>query len=103
MLGDRSTKTVTFATDLHPGWNDKANATVKETQKKVQEAHIEISAGGLEDSDIEGPNPFLGTQDSESHEVITMEKAMAARKKNAIPLVIMRYVIGKFFSLSYIS
>ena len=81
MLGDRSTKTVTFATGLHPGWNDKANATVKETQKKVQEAHIEISAGGLEDSDIKGPNPFLGAQDSESHEVITMEKELSDGSK----------------------
>jgi hypothetical protein len=59
--GDRSTKTVSFATGLRPGWNAKsADATVnlKEPQKKLRQAHVEILAGGLEDSDIEGPNPF---------------------------------------------
>ena len=55
---DRSTKTVSFATGLRPGWDAKADATVKEPPKKLRRTHIEISAGGLEDSDIEGSNPF---------------------------------------------
>ncbi|KIM39261.1 hypothetical protein M413DRAFT_29440 [Hebeloma cylindrosporum] len=45
-------KTVTFASGLRPDWN----TMIKEPVKK--QTRVEISAGGLEDSDAEAVNPF---------------------------------------------
>jgi len=48
-------KKVMFASGLRPDWNSGGHA-VKETPKK--HTHVQISAGGLEDSNIEAVNPF---------------------------------------------
>jgi hypothetical protein len=45
-------KQVTFASGLRPDWNKKN----KEHPKK--QTHVQISAGGLTDSDTEDVNPF---------------------------------------------
>lgn len=60
-------KKVTFASGLVPDWNSKGNAA-KETLKK--RTHVQISAGGLEDSDAEADNPFHNFKDrSKAHSI----------------------------------
>lgn len=49
------TKKVTVASGLLPDWNSRGDA-VKESPKK--RTNVQISAGGLEDSDAEAVNPF---------------------------------------------
>ena len=49
-------KKVKFASGLLPDGNSAGHAAVKETLKK--QTHVQISAGGLEDSDAEAVNPF---------------------------------------------
>jgi hypothetical protein len=52
---DRSTKNkVTFASGLRPDWN--SGGDVVERRKK--QTHVQISVGGLGDSDAEAVNPF---------------------------------------------
>ena len=93
----RSTKTVSFATGLRPGWNSKADATIKEPLRKLQQTHVEISAGGLEDSDIEGPNPFPLVPQV-SRKVIT-ERELTDGSKIARRDVSWRNDVRIFFSL----
>lgn len=52
---NRKAKKVTFASGLVPDWDSEGHA-VKESLKKW--THVQISAGGLEDSDAEAVNPF---------------------------------------------
>jgi len=48
-------RTITLASGLLPDWN-KAPEPTKATWKK--RSHVEVTAGGLEDSDADAVNPF---------------------------------------------
>ena len=47
---------VTFASGLRPDWNSGPGDVNKENHKK--QTHVQISVGGLGDSDAEAVNPF---------------------------------------------
>ena len=52
---DRTSKKANFASGLLPEWNSEASS-IKEPVKN--QTHVQISAGGLNDSDAEAVNPF---------------------------------------------
>jgi len=52
MMCDRTTKMDTVAYSLLPDWNKTPGPTRK------KHSHIDVTAGGLEDSDADTVNPF---------------------------------------------
>ena len=52
-------RTVTFASGLRPDWKSGGN-TIKDHPKKS--SNVQVSAGGLEDSDAEDVKPFPSTK-----------------------------------------
>ncbi|KDR66446.1 hypothetical protein GALMADRAFT_232506 [Galerina marginata CBS 339.88] len=72
--GKKASQKVTFASGLLPDWTAEADLTVK------KRTHVQISAGGLEDSDAEGDNPFPPSSKPGPHTITEEELTKGAQQ-----------------------
>ena len=76
---DRTFQKVPLASGLLPDWNSDAESIKGPVKKRT---HIQISVGGLDDSDAEGVNPFPSPSKPGPHTLAEEELIKGAPKAN---------------------
>lgn len=76
---DRTSQKVTLASGLLPDWNLDTELIKKPVKKRT---HIQISVGGLNDSDAEGVNPFPSPSKPGPHTLAEEELTKGVLKAN---------------------